>query len=149
MLVPFGTGYPAEGWPPKRLVEGYERKEVASYYKFISQHKNIFNNVKPVSDVAILVSTPTAIWNNIPALGLTSHNSYQKEIMKWARILESMGITYDVLILGMDRIFSTDWAERLGGYKLIIAPELTHISPRGLGENRGISTNGWETYCDT
>lgn len=85
-----------------------------------------------MSDVAILVSTPTAIWNNIPALGLTSHNSYQKEIMKWARILESMGITYDVLILGMNRIFSTDWAERLGGYKLIIAPELTHISPKDL-----------------
>ena len=132
MLVPFGTGYPADGWPPKRLVEGNERKEVASYYKFISQHRDLFTSMRPVSDVAILVSTPTAIWNDIPALGLTSHYDYQREILGWARILESMGITYDVLILGMDRIFATDSVERLGEYKLVIAPELTYISPEHL-----------------
>jgi regulator of replication initiation timing len=39
-----------------------------------------------------------------------------------------MGIPYDVLLLGMDGILSTDSHTRLKSYSLIIAPELSHIS---------------------
>jgi regulator of replication initiation timing len=84
-----------------------------------------------MADVALLVSVPTMVWNLVPALGLFSgwpNGGYQKEIFGWARVLESMGIPYDVLLLGMDGILSTDSHTRLKSYSLIIAPELSHIS---------------------
>jgi len=101
MLVPFGTGHPSEGWPTKRLVLGSE----------------------------LIVSIPMMVWNFIPALGIRVGDiDYQQEIFGWARALESMGIPYDVLLLGMDGILSTDSHTRLKSYSLIIAPELSHIS---------------------
>jgi predicted nucleotidyltransferase/regulator of replication initiation timing len=131
MLVPFGTGHPSEGWPPKRLVLGSERPHVATYYRFISENRELFKGVKTKADAALLVSVPTMVWNSIPALGLFSglpHGDYQKDVFGWARALESMGIPYDILLLGMDGILSTDSHTRLKSYSLIIAPELSHIS---------------------
>jgi regulator of replication initiation timing len=130
MLVPFGTGHPSEGLPT-RLVTGSERPNAAAYYRFISENRELFKGVKTMADVALLVSVPTMVWNLVPALGLFSgwpNGGYQKEIFGWARVLESMGIPYDVLLLGMDGILSTDSHTRLKSYSLIIAPELSHIS---------------------
>jgi regulator of replication initiation timing len=129
MLVPFGTGHPSEGWPTKRLVLGSERSQVAAYYRFISENRELFKGVRTMADVALLVSVPTIVWNFIPALGIRVGDiDYQQEIFGWARALESMGIPYDVLLLGMDGILSTDSHTRLKSYSLIIAPELSHIS---------------------
>jgi regulator of replication initiation timing len=130
MLVPFGTGHPSEGIPT-RLVTGSERPHAAAYYRFISENRDLFKGVKTMTDVALLVSVPTMLWNSVPALGLFSglpHGGYQKEVFGWARALESMGIPYDILLLGMDGILSTDSHTRLKSYSLIIAPELSHIS---------------------
>jgi regulator of replication initiation timing len=133
MLVPFGTGHPSEGWPTKRLVLGSERSQVAAYYRFISENRELFKGVKTMADVALLVSVPTMLWNFIPALGIRVGDiDYQQEIFGWARALESMGIPYDVLLLGMDGILSTDSHTRLKSYSLIIAPELSHISDTHL-----------------
>jgi regulator of replication initiation timing len=129
MLVPFGTGHPSEGWPTKRLVLGSERPQVAAYYRFISENRELFKGVKTKADVALIVSIPTMVWNFIPALGIRVGDiDYQQEIFGWARALESMGIPYDILLLGMDGILSTDSHTRLKSYSLIIAPELSHIS---------------------
>jgi hypothetical protein len=131
MLVPFGTGHPSEGWPTKRLVLGSERPTAAAYYRFISENRELFKGVRTKADVALLVSVPTMLWNFIPALGLFSgmpDGGYQKDVFGWARALESMGIPYDILLLGMDGILSTDSHTRLKSYSLIIAPELSHIS---------------------
>jgi regulator of replication initiation timing len=131
MLVPFGTGHPSEGWPTKRLVLGSERPHVATYYRFISENRELFKGVRTKADVALLVSVPTMLWNSIPALGLFSglpHGDYQKDVFGWARAFESMGIPYDILLLGMDGILPTDSHTRLKSYSLIIAPELSHIS---------------------
>jgi prefoldin subunit 5 len=129
MLVPFGTGHPSEGWPTKRLVLGSERSQVAAYYRFISENRELFKGVRTMADVALLVSVPTMLWNFIPALGIRVGDiDYQQEIFGWARALESMGIPYDVLLLGIDGILSTDSHTRLKSYSLIIAPELSHIS---------------------
>jgi regulator of replication initiation timing len=129
MLVPFGTGHPSEGWPTKRLVLGSERPHVAAYYRFISENRELFKGVKTKADVALIVSIPTMVWNFIPALGIRVGDiDYQQEIFGWARALESMGIPYDILLLGMDGILSTDSHTRLKSYSLIIAPELSHIS---------------------
>jgi prefoldin subunit 5 len=133
MLVPFGTGHPSEGWPTKRLVLGSERPQVAAYYRFISENRELFKGVRTMADVALLVSVPTMLWNFIPALGIRVGDiDYQQEIFGWARALESMGIPYDVLLLGMDGILSTDSHTRLKSYSLIIAPELSHISDTHL-----------------
>ena len=135
MLVPFGTGHPSEGWPTKRLVLGSERPQVAAYYRFISENRELFKGVKTMADVALLVSIPTMLWNFVPTLGLISgmhDRDYQKDVFGWARALESMGIPYDILLLGMDGILSTDSHTRLKSYSLIIAPELTHISDTHL-----------------
>jgi prefoldin subunit 5 len=131
MLVPFGTGHPSEGWPTKRLVLGSERPHAAAYYRFISENRELFKGVRTKADVALLVSVPTMVWNFVPALGLFSgmpDGGYQKDVFGWARALESMGIPYDILLLGMDGILSTDSHTRLKSYSLIIAPELSHIS---------------------
>jgi hypothetical protein len=131
MLVPFGTGYPSEGLLPTRLVEGSERPHAATYYRFISENRELFKGGRTKADVALLVSVPTMVWNFVPALGLFSgwpNGGYQKEIFGWARALESMGIPYDILLLGMDGILPTDSHTRLKSYSLIIAPELSHIS---------------------
>jgi regulator of replication initiation timing len=129
MLVPFGTGHPSEGWPTKRLVLGSERPQVAAYYRFISENRELFKGVKTMADVALIVSIPTMVWNFIPALGIRVGDiDYQQEIFGWARALESMGIPYDILLLGMDGILPTDSHTRLKSYSLIIAPELSHIS---------------------
>jgi regulator of replication initiation timing len=129
MLIPFGTGHPSEGWPTKRLVLGSERPQVAAYYRFISENRELFKGVKTKADVALIVSIPTMVWNFIPALGIRVGDiDYQQEIFGWARALESMGIPYDILLLGMDGILSTDSHTRLKSYSLIIAPELSHIS---------------------
>jgi regulator of replication initiation timing len=130
MLVPFGTGHPSEGLPT-RLVTGSERPNAAAYYRFISENRELFKGVKTMADVALLVSVPTMVWNLVPALGLFSgwpNGGYQKDVFGWARALESMGIPYDILLLGMDGILSTDSHTRLKSYSLIIAPELSHIS---------------------
>jgi regulator of replication initiation timing len=135
MLVPFGTGHPSEGWPTKRLVLGSERSQVATYYRFISENRELFKGVKTMADVALLVSVPTMVWYFVPALGLFSgmpDGGYQKDVFGWARALESMGIPYDILLLGMDGILSTDSHTRLKSYSLIIAPELSHISDSHL-----------------
>jgi regulator of replication initiation timing len=129
MLVPFGTGHPSEGWPTKRLVLGSERPHVAAYYRFISENRELFKGVKTKADVALIVSIPTMVWNFIPALGIRVGDiDYQQEVFGWAKALESMGIPYDILLLGMDGILSTDSHTRLKSYSLIIAPELSHIS---------------------
>jgi regulator of replication initiation timing len=129
MLVPFGTGHPSEGWPTKRLVLGSERPQVAAYYRFISENRELFKGVKTKADVALIVSIPTMVWNFIPALGIRVGDiDYQQDVFGWARALESMGIPYDILLLGMDGILSTDSHTRLKSYSLIIAPELSHIS---------------------
>jgi hypothetical protein len=129
MLVPFGTGHPSEGWPTKRLVLGSERPHAAAYYRFISENRELFKGVKTMADVALIVSIPTMVWNFIPALGIRVGDiDYQQEIFGWARALESMGIPYDILLLGMDGILPTDSHTRLKSYSLIIAPELSHIS---------------------
>jgi regulator of replication initiation timing len=131
MLVPFGTGHPSEGWPTKRLVLGSERPNAAAYYRFISENRELFKGVRTKADVALLVSVPTMVWYFVPALGLFSgmpDGGYQKDVFGWARALESMGIPYDILLLGMDGILSTDSHTRLKSYSLIIAPELSHIS---------------------
>jgi regulator of replication initiation timing len=131
MLVPFGTGHPSEGLLPTRLVEGSERPHAAAYYRFISENRDLFKGVKTMADVALLVSVPTMVWYFVPALGLFSgmpDGGYQKDVFGWARALESMGIPYDILLLGMDGILSTDSHTRLKSYSLIIAPELSHIS---------------------
>jgi prefoldin subunit 5 len=131
MLVPFGTGHPSEGWPPKRLVLGSERPHAAAYYRFISENRELFKGVRTKADVALLVSVPTMVWYFVPALGLFSgmpDGGYQKDVFGWARALESMGIPYDILLLGMDGILSTDSHARLKSYSLIIAPELSHVS---------------------
>jgi hypothetical protein len=130
MLVPFGTGHPSEGLPT-RLVTGSERPNAAAYYRFISENRELFKGVRTKADVALLVSVPTMVWNLVPALGLFigwPNGGYQKEIFGWARALESMGIPYDILLLGMDGILPTDSHTRLKSYSLIIAPELSHIS---------------------
>jgi prefoldin subunit 5 len=133
MLVPFGTGHPSEGWPTKRLVLGSERPQVAAYYRFISENRELFKGVKTKADVALIVSIPTMLWNFIPALGIRVGDiDYQQEVFGWARALESIGIPYDILLLGMDGILSTDSHTRLKSYSLIIAPELTHISDTHL-----------------
>jgi hypothetical protein len=135
MLVPFGTGHPSEGWPTKRLVLGSERPHAAAYYRFIYENRDLFEGVRTKADVALLVSVPTMVWTFVPALGLFSgmpDGGYQKEVFGWARALESMGIPYDILLLGMDGILSTDSHTRLKSYSLIIAPELSHISDTNL-----------------
>jgi regulator of replication initiation timing len=131
MLVPFGTGHPSEGLLPTRLVEGSERPNAAAYYNFISENRDLFKGVRTKADVALLVSIPTMVWYLVPALGLFSgmpDGGYQKDVFGWARALESMGIPYDILLLGMDDILPTDSHTRLKSYSLIIAPELSHIS---------------------
>jgi len=131
MLVPFGTGHPSEGWPTKRLVLGSERPHAAAYYRFISENRELFKGVKTKADAALLVSVPTMVWNSIPALGLSNgppRGGYHMEVSGWARVLESMGIPYDILLLGMNGILLTDSHTRLKSYSLIIAPELSHIS---------------------
>jgi hypothetical protein len=112
-------------------VTGSERPNAAAYYRFISENRELFKGVRTKADVALLVSVPTMVWNLVPALGLFigwSNGGYQKEIFGWARVLESMGIPYDILLLGMDEILPTDSHTRLKSYSLIIAPELSHIS---------------------
>jgi regulator of replication initiation timing len=112
-------------------VTGSERPNAAAYYRFISENRELFKGVRTKADVALLVSVPTMVWNLVPALGLFigwSNGGYQKEIFGWARVLESMGIPYDILLLGMDGILPTDSHTRLKSYSLIIAPELSHIS---------------------
>ncbi len=130
MLVPFGTGHPSEGWPPRRLVYGSEREEVSAYYRFIRDNKDLFRNVDSLADVAIIASIPTAIWGYIPALNVFSR--YDHEIAGWARILETLRIPYDALWIGLDGLFQTSWMDRIYRYKLIIAPHATHISNRDL-----------------
>jgi hypothetical protein len=130
-LVPLGTGWYGESWPPQRLIVGSERTNVSKYYRFIANNREFFTNVRPYSNVALLVSLPTAIWNYIPALGVFRGglgNDYQKELWGWARLLENLGIQYDVLMLGMKEIFSTDSISRLSDYDLIIAPMTSHVS---------------------
>jgi hypothetical protein len=131
MLVPFGTGHPSEGWPTKRLVLGSERPHAAAYYRFILENRELFKGVKTKADATLLVSVPTMVWNSIPALGLSNgppRGGYHMEVSGWARVLESMGIPYDILLLGMNGILLTDSHTRLKSYSLIIAPELSHIS---------------------
>jgi len=110
MLVPFGTGHPLEGWPPRRLVLGREwwRGEVSKYYRFISEHRELFQKTSSYAKVALLVSLPTAVWNYVPALGIYESEEYQREVYGWAAALESLHIDYDVLLLGMSRILSTN-----------------------------------------
>ncbi|GAB6100868.1 hypothetical protein JCM16138_00910 [Thermococcus atlanticus] len=134
MLVPFGTGSPNEGWPPHRLVDGPERKEVSKYYRFIANLRDLFENTRSYSNVALVVSLPTAIWQYFPALGIYDSDEYYDEIRGWARALEEMHIPYDVLFLGMDDILDTDSYRRLKNYKLLIAPGLSRISSRDLNE---------------
>jgi len=128
MLVPFGTGSPDEGWPPRRLIVGEERDEVSKYYRFIWDNRELFKDTESMANVALIVSVPTAVWGFLPALGVFEADDYQKEIFGWARVLESLGIPYDVLLLGMDNILMTDSPERFKKYDLIIAPHLTHVS---------------------
>ncbi|MDJ0269294.1 MAG: hypothetical protein NXY59_01870 [Aigarchaeota archaeon] len=132
MLIPFGTGWVDEGWPPKRLVLGSERQQVSRYYRFIADNRELFRDVNNMADVAILVSIPTAVWRKIPALGVRESINYQEEILGWAIALENIHIPYQALMLGMDRIFNTDSSERLERYSLVIAPHLTHISEKDL-----------------
>jgi beta-galactosidase GanA len=116
-------------------VTGSERPNAAAYYRFISENRELFKGVRTKADVALLVSVPTMVWNLVPALGLFigwSNGGYQKDVFGWARALESMGIPYDILLLGMDGILSTDSHTRLKSYSLIIAPELSHISDTNL-----------------
>jgi regulator of replication initiation timing len=134
MLVPFGTGHLSEGLPT-RFVTGSEGPHAAAYYRFISENRDLFKGVRTKADVALLVSVPTMVWNLVPALGLFigwPNGDYQKDVLGWARVLESMGIPYDILLLGMDGILSTDSHTRLKSYSLIIAPELSHISDTHL-----------------
>ena len=137
MLIPFGTGHPEEGWPPKRLVAGVERGGVSPYYRFIRENREIFQGTVGVAGAAIVASLPTAIWGFIPSLGVYRSppypgGEYEVEIMGWARVLESLHIPYDVLLLGMEGILGTDSLDRLGRYSLLIAPHLTHVSEGDL-----------------
>ncbi len=134
MLIPFGTGSSDEGWPPHRLVSSREKKEVSKYYRFISNMRELFENTHSYSNVALLVSLPTAIWQYFPAFGICDSDEYYNEIRGWARALEEMHIPYDVLFLGMNGILSTDSYKRLKNYKLLIAPGLSRISSRDLNE---------------
>ncbi len=156
MLIPFGTGSPDEGWPPHRLVSKHERKGVAEYYRFISNMRELFENTRPYSNVALLVSLPTAIWQYFPAFGIRSSDDYYDEIRGWARALEEMHVPYDVLLLGMDGILNTDSYKRLKDYKVLIAPRLSRISSRDLNaiekfletEGRLITTADFALYDD-
>jgi len=130
MLVPFGTGHPSEGWPPSRLVYGSERNEVSAYYRFIGENRGLFSGVVSIADVALLVSLPTAVWNFIPPLGV--FGEYEHEVYGWARILEFLGIPYDALWAGFKGLLETDLGDRVGRYRLLIAPHATHISDRDL-----------------
>jgi len=132
MLVPFGTGSPSEGWPPKRLIVGSERNSVSKYYRFIKEHEDLFINTSSMAETAIVISLPTAVWNFLPALGIYGSDDYQNEFLGWARVLEFSNIPYDVLLLGMKGILNTDSQGKLGNYKLLIAPHLTHISDENL-----------------
>ncbi len=142
MLVPFGTGSPDEGWPPHRLIDGPERKEISKYYSFISNVRELFKNTTPYSTVALVVSLPTAIWQYFPALGIYDSDKYYNEIRGWTRALEEMHIPYDVLFLGMEGILSTDSSERLKNYDLLIAPGLSRISDEDLERIEEFLRNG-------
>ena len=132
MLIPFGTGHVDEGGPPRRLVLGPERDKVSAYYRFISENREYFKNTRNHAEVAILTSISTAVWGHIPAIGVWEDNIYEAEILGWSRALEALHIPYEVLTLGMERIFNTDASDRLMDYNLIIAPHLTHISDKDL-----------------
>ena len=142
MLVPFGTGSPDEGWPPHRLVDGSERGEVSRYYQFISNMQRFFKNTASYSNVALVVSLPTAIWQYFPALGIRKSDEYYDEIRGWARALEQMHVPYDVLFLGMDGILKTDFYQRIEKYKLLIAPGLSRISSHDLSRIEEFLQNG-------
>jgi hypothetical protein len=141
MLVPFGTGNPADGWPPRRLVLGTERGPVSKYYQFISDYKELFANTQPYSKVAVIESLPTQMWNNIPALGVRNWQD-ENEAFGWTRAVESMHIPYDVLLLGLDGVLSTDSISRLANYDLIIAPGLTNVSAKDLDALRSYLSIG-------
>lgn len=132
MLVPFGTGSPEEGWPPKRLVTGIEREKVSKYYRFIRDNEWLFKNTYICSKVAILASLGTEIWGFIPAFNVYESSKYQKELWGWAKCLEYLNIPYDVLLLGFKGLMGTDAIHRLNQYDVIIAPMLTHISDEQL-----------------
>jgi len=132
MLVPFGTGAPEEGWPPRRLIFGKERANVSRYYRFISENRGLFQNTSTRPNVALVVSLPTAIWQYLPAFGIWDSDEYYNEIRGWARALEEMHVPYDVLLLGMDEIMSTDSNTRFQNYSVLIAPGLSRISSTDL-----------------
>ena len=141
MLVPFGTGSPANGWPPNRLVLGSERGPVSKFYQFISSQKDILTNAQPYSNVALIASLPTQMWNYLPALGVNWQD--ENEAFGWGRALESMHIPYDMLLLGVKGLLSTDSISRLPNYDLIIAPGLTNISDKDLDAIRAyLNGNG-------
>jgi len=144
MLVPLGTGYSGEGWPPRRLVLGSERwrREVATYYKFIAEHRDLFVNTTGDAKIALLVSLPTAIWGYIPALGLYESEKYRNEVYGWARALDALHLDYDVLLLGMEGILATNAVELMDKYALIIAPGATHISDHDLEALKKYLANG-------
>ena len=128
LTVPFGTGHPDEGWPTERLVTGSERVNVAKYYQFIDDNRDLFVDTNSYSRGAIVISVPTAIWKYTPAFGLYDNQYYEKEVFGWARVLDAMHIPYDVLLLGMEDILSTNSIDLLDDYDFVVAPGLSHIS---------------------
>ena len=140
-LIPFGTGLP-EYWPPQRLVNGLERDEVAKYYNFINDHKEIFLNVRSNASVALIYSLPTVIWQYFPTLGLYP-KVYKAELGGWAAVLEELHIPYDIIIFGLSPFFNdTCNSNQLKKYSVIIAPQLSRISQKQLETLENYITSG-------
>ena len=131
-LVPFGTGWPADGWPPDRLVNGPERGELARFYRHVDEHRDLLANTESTARVALIYGIPTVVWNHFPTFGLLPED-YKAELGGWARALEMLHIPYDVVLLSMDQVFEHEGlAGRLDRYDVVVAPGAEHVSDKDL-----------------
>ena len=131
-LVPFGTGWPDDGWPVDQLVNGPERGELAQFYRYIDEHRDLLTDTESAARVALLYAIPTVVWNDLPTLGLYP-SRYKEELGGWARALEILHIPYDIVLLSMDQVFEhKGLTGRLDRYGVILAPGVAHISDADL-----------------
>ena len=126
--VPFGTGWPSDGWPPDRLVSGPKHGKLARFYRFIDNHRDLLTNTESAARVALVYGIPTVVWNHFPTFDI-GPGHYKAELGGWARALEMSHIPYDIVLLDMDQVFEHEGlADRLDRYDLILAPGTGHVS---------------------
>ncbi len=130
--VSFGTGWPEDGWPVDRLINGPERVELAQLYRHIDDHRDLLTNTDSTARVALVYALPTVVWNHFPTFGI-SPIRYKAELGGWARALEMLHVPYDIVLLGIGQVFEQEGlTDRLARYDVVLAPGAEHVSDRDL-----------------